>query len=44
VVVDTGSGTVKAGFAGDDTPKAIFDSVIGKVEKNGSSAGDSSDI
>ncbi len=27
VVVDVGSHTVKAGFAGEDTPKALFPSV-----------------
>ena len=28
VVVDVGSHTVKAGFAGEDTPKALFPSVF----------------
>lgn len=31
VVVDVGSHTVKAGFAGEDTPKALFPSAIGLV-------------
>lgn len=31
VVVDVGSHTVKAGFAGEDTPKALFPSVLGLV-------------
>ena len=33
VVVDVGSHTVKAGFAGEDTPKALFPSVrVLKIE------------
>lgn len=30
VVIDAGSGTVCAGFSGDDAPRAVFTSVIGK--------------
>lgn len=30
VVIDLGSGVVKAGFGGDDRPQAIFDNIIGK--------------
>mmetsp|Transcript_43991 Transcript_43991/g.36908 ORF Transcript_43991/g.36908 Transcript_43991/m.36908 type:complete len:80 (+) Transcript_43991:10-249(+) len=41
VVLDAGSGTIKAGFAGDDTPKAIFESVLGRPAEVGK---DSSDI
>ena len=29
-VIDHGSGTCKAGFSGDDAPRAVFSSVIGK--------------
>ena len=29
VVVDNGSGMVKAGFAGEDAPKAVFPSIVG---------------
>ena len=29
IIIDNGSGMVKAGFAGDDTPKCIFPSIIG---------------
>jgi actin-related protein len=29
LVVDNGSGMVKAGFAGDDAPKAVFPSIVG---------------
>eukprot|EP00286_Rhodomonas_abbreviata_P004647 CAMPEP_0181336162 /NCGR_PEP_ID=MMETSP1101-20121128/27262_1 /TAXON_ID=46948 /ORGANISM="Rhodomonas abbreviata, Strain Caron Lab Isolate" /LENGTH=359 /DNA_ID=CAMNT_0023446419 /DNA_START=35 /DNA_END=1111 /DNA_ORIENTATION=+ len=30
LVVDNGSGMVKAGFAGDDAPKAVFPSIVGR--------------
>lgn len=30
IVCDNGSGTVKAGFAGDDAPKAVFPSIVGR--------------
>lgn len=30
IVIDSGSGLVKAGFAGDDNPKCIFQTVTGK--------------
>ena len=29
LVVDNGSGLCKAGFAGDDAPRAVFPSVVG---------------
>ncbi len=29
IVVDNGSGMVKAGFAGHDAPKAVFPSIVG---------------
>ena len=29
-VVDNGSGMCKAGFAGDDAPKAVFPSIVGR--------------
>jgi len=34
VVVDSGSGLMKAGFAGDDAPRAVFPSIIGRPRKN----------
>ncbi|XP_058080102.1 actin-103-like isoform X2 [Magnolia sinica] len=34
IVCDNGSGTVKAGFAGDDSPCVIFPSVVGHPQKN----------
>jgi len=30
LVVDNGSGLVKAGFAGDDAPRAVFPSIVGR--------------
>ena len=30
LVVDNGSGMVKAGFAGDDGPRAVFPSIVGR--------------
>jgi actin-related protein len=31
IVIDIGSSTVKAGYAGEDTPKAVFPSVSLKL-------------
>ena len=33
LVLDNGSGTIKAGFAGDDEPKAIFSPVVGRPKQ-----------
>ena len=30
LVIDNGSGMVKAGFAGDDAPRAVFPSIVGR--------------
>jgi len=30
VIIDNGSGFIKAGFAGDDTPRVVFPSLVGK--------------
>jgi len=35
IVCDNGSGMVKAGFAGDDAPKAIFPSIVGVPKQKG---------
>nr|AAK58090.1 actin isoform 1 [Acetabularia peniculus] len=35
LVVDNGSGVVKAGFAGDDAPRAVFPSIVGKPKHQG---------
>ena len=29
LVIDNGSGMCKAGFAGDDAPRAVFPSIVG---------------
>lgn len=34
IVVDNGSGLCKAGFAGDDDPRAVFPSIVGHPRKN----------
>ena len=38
-MVDLGSNTVKAGYAGEDTPKAVFPSAVGWLAKDQESAG-----
>jgi actin, other eukaryote len=35
IVIDIGSGTLKAGFASDDAPKVIMPMVIGKPRSPG---------
>jgi actin-related protein len=30
VCIDNGSGTIKAGFAGDEAPRVVFPTLIGK--------------
>jgi len=35
LVVDNGSGMVKAGFAGDDAPRAVFPSIVGRPRHKG---------
>merc|ERR1712142_812385 len=35
MVIDNGSGMVKAGFAGDDAPRAVFPSVVGRPKYPG---------
>ena len=35
LVVDVGSGYVKAGFAGDDAPRAVFPSIVGRPRHQG---------
>jgi actin beta/gamma 1 len=34
-VVDNGSGMMKAGFAGDDAPRAVFPSIVGRPKHTG---------
>lgn len=35
LVVDNGSGVCKAGFAGDDAPRAVFPSIVGRPKHQG---------
>ena len=35
LVVDNGSGVCKAGFAGDDTPRSVFPSIVGRPRHQG---------
>jgi actin-related protein len=35
LVVDNGSGMCKAGLAGDDAPKALFPSIVGRPRHQG---------
>ena len=35
LVIDNGSGVVKAGFSGEDAPRAIFPSIIGRPKNQG---------
>ena len=39
LVIDNGSGTIKAGVAGDDAPRAVFPTLIGKPRHQGAMAG-----
>ncbi|KAL3996759.1 nuclear receptor co-repressor 2 [Sarotherodon galilaeus] len=40
LVVDNGSGMCKAGFAGDDAPRAVFPSIVGRPRHQDSYVGD----
>jgi len=35
LVVDNGSGVCKAGFAGEDAPRAVFSSIVGRLHHHG---------
>lgn len=35
IVIDLGSHTCKAGYAGEDAPKAVFPSVVGSIDQTG---------
>merc|ERR1719266_3037313 len=39
VVLDNGSGMMKAGFAGDDAPRAVFPAVVGRPKHQSAMAG-----
>jgi actin beta/gamma 1 len=36
IFIDNGSGICKAGFAGEDAPRAVFPSVVGRPEDQAS--------
>ena len=38
IAIDNGTGTCKAGFAGDDVPKAVFPSIVGRPRLQGEAA------
>ena len=40
IVIDPGSGMIKAGFAGDDTPKVVFPSIVGYAQDGSVYVGD----
>jgi len=39
LVIDNGSGMVKSGFAGDDAPRAVFPSIVGRPKHQGAMVG-----
>lgn len=39
VVLDVGSGVCKAGFAGDDSPRVLFPSIVGRARHSGTMVG-----
>ena len=39
LVIDNGSGMCKAGFAGDDVPRAVFSSIVGRPRHPGEMVG-----
>ena len=39
LVIDNGSGMCKAGFAGEDTPRAVFPSIVGRPRYTGNWVG-----
>jgi actin len=39
IVCDNGSGMVKAGFAGDDAPRCVFPSIVGRPREQGAMMG-----
>lgn len=35
IVIDNGSGTCKAGFAGDDAPRSLIPTLVGRPKMHG---------
>jgi len=45
IVIDNGSGMVKAGYGGEDAPCAVFSSIIGRPKSNaGMIGGDNKEV
>ena len=44
IVIDNGTGMIKAGFAGDDAPKACFPNIIGKPKYDAIQVGNNKEI
>ena len=44
LVIDNGSGMCKAGFAGDDAPRAVFPSIVGRPRQQVHNAAPASNI
>lgn len=40
LVIDNGSSMCRAGFAGDDTPRAIFPTIIGRTHQQAATLND----
>ncbi|ETO05538.1 actin [Reticulomyxa filosa] len=38
-VIDNGGGTIKAGFSGDDGPRAVFPTIVGSLRESGMKIG-----
>ncbi len=41
IVIDAGTGVIKAGFAGDDKPRALFANIVGRPKHKRIMAGGS---
>lgn len=39
VIIDNGTGYVKAGFSGEEGPRAVFPAIVGKPESSSSMVG-----
>ena len=39
IIIDNGSGMVKAGLAGEDAPRAVFPAVVGRPKRAGAMHG-----
>jgi len=42
VIIDNGSGMVKAGFAGEEAPRAVFPSIVGRPKHDQAMQGSAS--